>query len=455
MREINEYKKRKAIKLFLTGVSYDEISQELGIAKGTVVNIVNDFREGRLILPPDSAEYVDALRKVAVDLRKYNTNVNQLTGCLKIHRKIQELGVGAGDMEDWLEVSKELASAESGNVFKEVALEMSRVKRDRGIGYTGLVEDYQGKKEMLGAIKDEIAKVEVVLEKLKKDKERATLEMNNMEKQLTYEKQSYKKRKLKLKQDIGRYLEDNRLTWERIGKIEAISDAAFRSTRLNHSEVLGLRNRILAAGSLLKAIKQLEETKRLLEQQAEFMVIHHDHAYDELAQWVREREKAELAAKSIKSEIKKLDEEIESKKTVINRLAKVIHDNRERIYAAGIITTFLFAPNGLSKVQLDNLVSMFISLRKIKLGMGPKIVTDAQNKIVCRCEVPAELIGEDLQGLDSNKVREALAYAIAPIVDDKYVPRIIHDIALRGRPVIGDFREITEMAEKIIPKPGN
>ena len=43
MREINEYKKRKVIKLFLTGVSYDEITKELGIAKGSVVNIVNDF----------------------------------------------------------------------------------------------------------------------------------------------------------------------------------------------------------------------------------------------------------------------------------------------------------------------------------------------------------------------------------------------------------------------------
>ncbi len=78
MRGISEYTKRKVIKLFLTGVSYDEISHELGIAKGSVVNIVNDFREGRLILPPESAEYIDALRKVAVDLRKSNTNVNRV-----------------------------------------------------------------------------------------------------------------------------------------------------------------------------------------------------------------------------------------------------------------------------------------------------------------------------------------------------------------------------------------
>jgi transposase-like protein len=455
MREINEYKKRKVIKLFLAGVSYDEIAQELGIAKGTVVNVVNDFREGRLKLPPESAEYVDALRKAVVDLRKSNTNVNQLVCYLKIHNKIQELGVETEDIEDWLEVSKALASSISGNRFKEVALEMYRIKRDKGIGYTELVEDYQGKIETLKAIKDEIAKEEAVLEKLEKDKEQSSLEMNNMQKQLTCEKQNYDKQKLKLRRDIDKYLEDNRLTWERIRAIEAVSDSAFRSAGLNHSEVLELRNRILAAGSLLKLLEQLKETKRLLEEQAEFMVIHHEHNYDELAQLVREREQAELAVKNRRSEIKKLDDEIESKKTEINRLAKVIHDNRERIYAADVIMTFLFAPNGVSRAQLDNLVSMFISLRKIKLGIGPKIVTDTEKKIVCRCEVPAELSGEDLQGLDSNKVREALAYAIAPIVDDKYVPRIIHDITLRGHPIIGDFGETKEMAEKIIPKPGN
>ena len=180
------------------------------------------------------------------------------------------------------------------------------------------------------------------------------------------------------------------------------------------------------------------------------MVIHHEHNYDELAQLVREREQAELAVKSRRSEIAMFDTEIASKKMELDYLAKIIHGTRERIYAAHIIITFLFASNDLSEIQLDKLVDMFISLRKIKLGIGPKIVTDANNKVICKCEVPKALGGEDLQGLDSNIVREALAYAIAPMVDDKFVPRSLYNIALTGREMTERIAEVTKMAEKII-----
>ena len=39
MKEINIIKKHKVIKLFFSGLSYDEIAMELGIGKGSVVNI--------------------------------------------------------------------------------------------------------------------------------------------------------------------------------------------------------------------------------------------------------------------------------------------------------------------------------------------------------------------------------------------------------------------------------
>ena len=43
MKEISMNQKVKVIKHFLNGLSYDEISQQVGIAKGSVVNIVNEF----------------------------------------------------------------------------------------------------------------------------------------------------------------------------------------------------------------------------------------------------------------------------------------------------------------------------------------------------------------------------------------------------------------------------
>jgi len=90
MREISTQKRIKVIKLFLTGLSYDEIARQVGIAKGSVVHIINEFREGYLSVPPDMTEYVDALRQVAVDLRKNNTSITQVKSCLRLDAKLKE-----------------------------------------------------------------------------------------------------------------------------------------------------------------------------------------------------------------------------------------------------------------------------------------------------------------------------------------------------------------------------
>jgi hypothetical protein len=60
MKEIGTNKKIKVIKLFW--YTYDEIAAELGIAKGSVVNITEAFRDGELMIAPN--EYMDALRKL-------------------------------------------------------------------------------------------------------------------------------------------------------------------------------------------------------------------------------------------------------------------------------------------------------------------------------------------------------------------------------------------------------
>ena len=46
MKEIQINLKMKALKLFLVGHTYDEIAEKAGIVKDSVVNIINEFREG-------------------------------------------------------------------------------------------------------------------------------------------------------------------------------------------------------------------------------------------------------------------------------------------------------------------------------------------------------------------------------------------------------------------------
>ena len=46
MKEIKMNTKFKAVRLFLNGDTFDEIAKQLGIAKGSVVNIIEGFRNG-------------------------------------------------------------------------------------------------------------------------------------------------------------------------------------------------------------------------------------------------------------------------------------------------------------------------------------------------------------------------------------------------------------------------
>lgn len=448
MREIHEYKKKQAIKLFLSGVSYDDIAKKLGIAKGTVVNIIDDFREGRLKLPLDCAEYVDSLRKVAVDLRKNDININQLMYLLEIGEKIRSIGVEVGEIDNWLDVCKEMASPVSDKGFTDASLQLAQLRKETGMSYSELLADYRSKQELLEAVTVDIKKSNEELETLRIEKSQAEVELAEVKRDLDQLRRNSEKHKARLKRNLGKFLEENKLTWKRIRKIEAIVDSAFAANGLTQTKAEYLYNRIIRAGSLVKLVDKLSE-------QAEYMLAHHEHAYKELGQVLHKREQAELSVKKIRREMAKLKNEIDSEKTEVNRLAKIIHDNRERIYAADIMLTFLFAPNGSNRVQLDKLVNMFISLRKIKLGIQPNIVTDTSGNIICKCEVPKELGGDDLRDLDSNKVREALAYAIAPIVNDKYVPRILHDIALMGRPLIENLTEVECISEKLIQGPSN
>ena len=89
MKEIKISVKLKAVQLFLNGYTFDEIAKQLGIAKGSVVNIIDEFRNGLLPLPFGMVEYVDELRHLVVDLKKHQTTLAAVKPCLKLHIRLK------------------------------------------------------------------------------------------------------------------------------------------------------------------------------------------------------------------------------------------------------------------------------------------------------------------------------------------------------------------------------
>ncbi len=107
MREITQDTREQTVKLFLNGLPYDDISWKLRIGKGSVVNIINEFREGALSLSGDMTDYVDELRHVVVDLKKHEVTSGQMRAFLRFHNRLKDVGEDDEGIEEMLDVLRE------------------------------------------------------------------------------------------------------------------------------------------------------------------------------------------------------------------------------------------------------------------------------------------------------------------------------------------------------------
>lgn len=107
MRELSQNIRQQTVKLFLRGATYDDISCQLRIAKGSVVNIIEEFRDGKLSLSGDMTDYVDELRYIVVYLKKRDVTAGQMRAFLKIHNRLKELGEDDEGIEALLDEIRE------------------------------------------------------------------------------------------------------------------------------------------------------------------------------------------------------------------------------------------------------------------------------------------------------------------------------------------------------------
>lgn len=176
MKKLDTIKRDEIIRLFFYGNTYDEIVDRTGVGKGSVTNIIEEFRNGTLGLPMDIISYVDELRRVAVDLKKNRTNVAGMKVHLKLQARILEMGVSESELERWLDICRNIAHPNTSTEhFVQAALELSKLTESSGMNYSAITEDYELKRDNLQNLQNEIHLKEVKLNLIKaetKKKER-------------------------------------------------------------------------------------------------------------------------------------------------------------------------------------------------------------------------------------------------------------------------------------------
>jgi len=165
MKELTEKKRLEILRLFLEGYSYDDISTKNDVAKGSVVNVVNDFRAGRFPAFSDVSDLVDTLRELSVELRRRGAGVPEAMLGLAFFFRLDEMGVKPPDVWTWADMCRELSPPQAPlEEFMSAALELFRLKQETGESYPSLVARCSGMRAEAESSRFEV-------EQLRKEKE--------------------------------------------------------------------------------------------------------------------------------------------------------------------------------------------------------------------------------------------------------------------------------------------
>jgi len=100
----------------------------------------------------------------------------------------------------------------------------------------------------------------------------------------------------------------------------------------------------------------------------------------------------------------------------------------------------LASPKGLNDDNFDKLIGLMLALRQKRLGVVLEQGRDIAGNSTCQCTIPT--IGNlDDKGIDMDVIRNQLALNLMPLVKDKFVPLLQHEMELAlckaERPLFG------------------
>ncbi len=423
MKEIKINIKLKAVKLFLDGYTFDEIAKQLGIAKGSVVNIIDEFRNGLLPLPFGMAEYVDELRHLVVDFKKHQTTIAAVKPCLKLHIRMKEMGVGDEQVGQWLDICQDIAStAVANNQFVQSALELAEVTAVNGVSYQSVVEDYDCKLESS-------KKLSIDMQHKEKQKAQSTAELNTITKATATAQDNFKKQKESLESQTDEHIKQHNLSWEKVNTVAAILNTELGQIGLDQKGISEISKQIAETGSLTVTNKQLDEKKSKLQSEIDNLEkekVHFEGSVKSLSNINENLCYSMYVEGHRRDELNIIIKEQEANLKDLNQ--SMLH-GVTTLFEANLIVAFLVSPKGLDDDTLDKFVRLMVALRQKRLGVVLEQGRDAAGNLTCQCTIP--IIGNlDNKDIDMDKIRERLALDLMPLVKDKFIPVLEHEMAL-------------------------
>lgn len=133
MDKLSAKKKTTVIKLYLSGLSYDEIAVKTGVSKGTVANIVAELKAGAFPEAADAAEQIELLRELSLDLKHSGLSPGQCAVGLTVLNRVKECGLEAADIDRLPLILKAAGSEQEAKEFIQLVYRIHESQKKSGL----------------------------------------------------------------------------------------------------------------------------------------------------------------------------------------------------------------------------------------------------------------------------------------------------------------------------------
>jgi len=133
MEKLSAKKKNMIIRLYLSGLSYDEIAAKAGVSKGSVANVINDLKAGKIPEAADVGEQIELLRDLSLELRRSRLTPGQCAVGLSILSRINDCGLSPADIDRWPLILTSVGSEEQAQEFVRIIYDIQEVQKSTGL----------------------------------------------------------------------------------------------------------------------------------------------------------------------------------------------------------------------------------------------------------------------------------------------------------------------------------
>jgi transposase len=138
MERLTAKKKLAVVRLYFSGLSYDEVAAKTGVSKGTVANVVAELKAGVIPEAADVGEHIELLRELSLDLKRSNLTAGQCAIGLILLTRISECGLDPADIDRWPMILKMVRNEDDTKEFVRLIYSIQEVQQRSGLGIEAL-----------------------------------------------------------------------------------------------------------------------------------------------------------------------------------------------------------------------------------------------------------------------------------------------------------------------------